>query len=96
MKILWTEPAAKDLEHIEDYIQHDNPIAATDVVLNIINTAETLLSVHFLIRSAGRVYGTRELVFSAYPTYIVVYRMVESNLEIIKVLNGARKWLDSF
>ncbi|MGR3219728.1 MAG: type II toxin-antitoxin system RelE/ParE family toxin [Candidatus Anammoxibacter sp.] len=96
MKILWTEPAAKDLEHIEDYIKQDNPVVAIDVVLNIINTAETLLSEHSNIGRAGRVHGTRELVVSDYPSYIIVYRVIENKLEIVRVLHGARKWPDSF
>ncbi len=96
MKILWTEPAAKDLDHIEDYIKEDNPVAAINVVLTIINTAATLISQYSNIGRAGRVHGTRELVVSEYPSYIIVYRFRDNKIEIIRVLHGARKWPDSF
>ena len=96
MKILWTDPAAKDLDYIESYIKEDNPVAAVDVVLSIIHTVETLLSEHSHIGKPGRVHGTRELVVPAYPAYIVVYRVLEHKLEILRILHGARKWPDSF
>lgn len=96
MKILWTDPAAKDLDSIESYIKEDNPVAAVDVVLSIIHTVETLLSEHSHIGKPGRVYGTRELVVPAYPAYIVVYRVLEHKLEILRILHGARKWPNSF
>ena len=28
MKVIWTRPAARDLEAIQDYIARDNPVAA--------------------------------------------------------------------
>ena len=96
MKTLWTEPAVKDLDHIENYIKKDNPVAAVNVVLSIINTAETLLSEYSRLGKPGRVHGTRELVVPDYPSYIIVYRVLENKLEIIRVLHGARKWPDSF
>ncbi len=96
MKIFWTELAVQDLDHIENYIKEDNPIAAIDVVLSIIDTAETLLSEYSRIGRPGRVHGTREMVVPDYPSYIIVYRLLENRLEIIRVFHGARKWPDSF
>ncbi len=68
MKIFWTKLAEQDLEHIENYIKEDNPIAAIDVVLSIIDTAETLISEYSHIGRPGRVHGTRKMVVPDYPS----------------------------
>ncbi len=39
---------------------------------------------------AGRVVGTREWV--GVPPYVLVYRVVDGALEIVRVLHGAQKW----
>ena len=43
----------------------------------------------------GRVHGTRELVVSDTP-FVVPYRVVGSEIEILRVLPGARDWPKSF
>lgn len=96
MKTSWTELAVRDLDRIEHYIGQDNPQAAVDVVLNIIKTVETLLSAQPNLGRPGRVHGTREIVVSDYPSYIIVYRVIDNKLEIIRVLHAARKWPDGF
>ncbi|MGI0134061.1 MAG: type II toxin-antitoxin system RelE/ParE family toxin [Candidatus Micrarchaeaceae archaeon] len=91
MQIFWTKPAERDFEHIEKYIGNDNPAAAVAVVLEIINTVKTLLSEHTHIGKAGRVNGTREFAVPDYPSYILIYRVKDGRLEILRVLHGARK-----
>ena len=39
----------------------------------------------------GRIEGTRELVFPRLP-YIVVYRIQDQNLEIVRLYHGAQDW----
>jgi plasmid stabilization system protein ParE len=39
----------------------------------------------------GRIEGTRELVFPGLP-YIVVYRIQDQNLEIVRIYHGAQDW----
>ncbi|NIQ11381.1 MAG: type II toxin-antitoxin system RelE/ParE family toxin, partial [Gammaproteobacteria bacterium] len=46
MRIQWSEKARHDLDYIEEYISEDNPIAAIETVLKIINTVESNLSQH--------------------------------------------------
>ncbi len=43
---------------------------------------------------AGRVAGTRELVFASMP-YIIAYRVTDQ-VEIIAVVHGARDWPEAF
>jgi len=84
--------AAKDLQHIENYIKQDNPLAAIDVVLSIIDTVETLILNNTYIGKSGRVYGTREFIVPDYQSYIIIYRVHDNKLEVIRILHGARKW----
>ena len=39
----------------------------------------------------GRLEGTRELVFAGLP-YIVVYRIQDQDLEILRIYHGAQDW----
>ncbi len=91
MQIVWTDAASEDLDSIEDYIFQDNPKAAIEQVLRIINVAEEYLSDNPGIGRSGRVPKTRELVVSGSP-YIVVYRVRNQVLEIIRIIHSAQQW----
>ena len=41
-KIIWTEPAVADLDAIADYIAIENPVAAADVVKNVLRHVSQL------------------------------------------------------
>ena len=83
-----------DLEEIADYISQDNPDAANRVVSRLW-AAVKLLAEQPKMGRHGRVYGTRELVVSDTP-FVVPYRVVGSDIEILRVLHGAREWPKSF
>ncbi len=93
-KVVWTRPAARDLEEIGDYIARDNPPAA-DRVVKRIRTRAQQLAAHPLLGRPGRVVETRELVVSSTP-FIVVYRAAEERVEILAVFHAARRWPTSF
>ena len=78
MKIVWTEPAARALESIQDYIGKDNRRAAWDVAQKIKQTV-VLLKDHPRLGREGRVRGIYELVIPALP-YIVPYRVKGSEI----------------
>jgi len=90
-KILWTELAFSDLDQIEHFISVDNPDAALQQVIRIIDIVETYIADRPRMGKPGRVDGTRELVVSGTP-YIIMYRLFHENLEILRVLHGARQW----
>ena len=76
---------------IRSYIAKENPEAAQQVAAclkSIIQKLATLPS----LGKAGRVSGTRELVTPKIgkTIYIVVYRVKETRLEILRVLPGMR------
>ena len=83
-----------DLEEIADYISQDNPEAARRVVSRLWTAVKNLAQQPEMGRP-GRVYGTRELVVSDTP-FVVPYRVVGSEIQILRVLHGARDWPKNF
>jgi addiction module RelE/StbE family toxin len=91
MRIRWTDPAARDLTQICDYIhERDAPAAARRVALRIF---EGVTSLELFPRRGrmGRMPNTRELVFPGLP-YLVIYCIREDVIEIVRILHGAQKW----
>jgi addiction module RelE/StbE family toxin len=94
MKIKWLRLALNDLGEAADYIAQDNPETASRILKRISNAVRKLAE-HPHLGRAGRVPGTRELVISDTP-YIVPYRVIESTVQILRVLNAKRKWPSRF
>ena len=92
MRILLTDPAIQDLDSIEAYVAEDNPEAAVQSVLRVLEAVEGLAE-HPNIGRPGRISGTRELVVSKTP-YIAVYRVRTNTVWVLRVLHGARRWPD--
>ncbi len=91
MKIRWTQPAARDLTQICDYIEeHEGSEAARRVAARIYERIGTLPGFPQHGRH-GRKQGTRELVLAGLP-YLAVYRMRDDVIEISRILHGAQKW----
>ena len=90
MRLRWTTPATQDLYNIIRRIQRDNPAAAAKVAETLYEGCSKL--VDFPRRGRrGRIEGTRELIFPGLP-YIVVYRIQDQNLEIVRIYHGAQDW----
>ena len=86
--------ALSDLDELMDYIAQDNPEAATKVAGKIWETTR-MFSNHPAMGKPGRVPGTREMVVTG-TSYIVPYRVVANDVQILRVLHGARKWPEKF
>ncbi len=89
MKVRWRPAAEVDRDRIIDYIAQDDPVPAIDLGDAIDRRVAALPKQPKLYR-VGRVRGTREMV--VHPNYIVVYRIVRSEIEILRVLHSARQW----
>lgn len=89
MKVRWRPAAEADRDGIIDYIAQDDPVAAIDLGDEIDRRVTALPNQPKLYR-VGRVRGTREMV--VHPNYIVVYRIVRGEIEILRVLHSARQW----
>jgi toxin ParE1/3/4 len=94
MEIRWVRLALEDLEEIARFVSQDNPDAAGELVRRIWNTAQ-ILAEHPHSGRAGRVLGTRELVIGG-TQYILPYRVIRDEVQILRVLHGALKWPRGF
>ena len=91
MLVRWTKPAANDLTHIADYTQeHFGPGQARRAALAIYEAADSLVTLPGRGR-LGRKPNTRELIVSGLP-FLIIYRIHDDSLEIIRVLHGAQRW----
>jgi toxin ParE1/3/4 len=94
MNVRWTRPALGDLEDIGDFIAHDDAAAAAKTVATILDAAEALAT-HPHLGRAGRIADTRELVVAHTP-FVVPYRVVGDDVQILAVFHGARRWPERF
>jgi len=94
VQIRWTEPAARALESIQDYIAKDNPRAAFEIAQRIRIVVGQLEEQPKMGRR-GRVRGTYELVIDGVP-YVVPYRIKNTEIQILSVYHTSRKWPSAF
>jgi len=87
-RLVFAEPAERDLDSIIDYIALDNPGAAETVYRAIVATAERLTNFPEMGRS-GRLPGTREFPVSSLP-YLIVYEVGADVVTILAVFHSAR------
>ena len=91
MRLRWTDPAARDLTQICDYIGERGSLAAARrVAISIFGAVATLEEFPERGRS-GRKTGTRELVLPGLP-YLAIYRLKGDAVEILRILHGAQNW----
>jgi len=93
MRIVWTEPALRDLAAARVYIARDNAPAADRQVGRVLAAVATLLPFPEIGRP-GRRAGTRELAVSR-TSYIAAYRLRGDAIEILRVLHGRQRWPDA-
>jgi toxin ParE1/3/4 len=90
VSVTWTSLARNDLLEIVDYVAAENPAAALRLASAVGNGVVRLARYPRLGRQ-GRVAQTGELVIVGTP-YVVVYRQQKREVEILRVLHGARQW----
>jgi toxin ParE1/3/4 len=90
MEVRWSPEAADDLERIVRRIHDDNPQAARELASTLYDGCASLTSFPNRGRT-GRLAGTRELLFPAYPSYIAVYRVTVEAVEIARIWHVAQE-----
>ena len=94
MDIVWTEPARHDLREIFEYVAEDNVNAALKLLTEI-NERVLLLSDNPSIGRPGRVENTKELVLTG-THYILPYRVVNNQIQVLAVFHTSRQWPADF
>ena len=89
MVVLWTPMAEADLAAIFDFIADDNLQAAVDMDRLLRKSCNSLALFPYKGR-LGKVAKTRELI--AHPNYIVVYRIIDDNIQILSILHAAQQY----
>lgn len=89
-EIRWTRSALRDLESIHRYIAKDNTEVA-DAVVSRIQDLEKKLALYPFIGKPGRKETTREL-FVTRTTFVIVYRVVEQTVQILRILHTSQKY----
>jgi len=88
MLVRWTTLASDDLTRITPRIRQDNPAAARKVAKTLYDSGMSLETMPDLGRS-GRIAGTREFVLAP---FILVYRVKEDAVEILRIYHSAQDW----
>ncbi|MFN8659712.1 MAG: type II toxin-antitoxin system RelE/ParE family toxin [Candidatus Obscuribacterales bacterium] len=87
MKLLITSAAELDLEEIEAYISNDNPAAADRLLVSLLKRFEVLAEMPGIGRRRDKfARGVRSI---AEGDYVVLYRVKNNAVEILRVLHGA-------
>ena len=90
-RIRWTPLALADLKAISGYIEGQRNLATANRVCRIIYDAVQTLRRFPDSGRPGMEEGTRELVVSALPSYIVSYRVISAGaVQILRIWHGAQ------
>jgi toxin ParE1/3/4 len=93
MRIVWTEPAVRDLAAARAYIAQDNPPAADRQIERVPAAVDSLLLFPEIGRP-GRRAGMRELVINRTP-FIAAYRVRGDVIEVLRLIHGRQRWPDT-
>ena len=88
-RLEWKPIAENDLLNIITFIAAESPVSAEHFALDIRARVEGLPA-HPELYRVGRQRGTREMV--VHPNYLVVYRIVKTTIEILRVKHAAQQW----
>jgi len=88
VRLVFAEPAARDLEDIIAFIALDDRRAAEEVYRAIVGASSLLIEFPAL-GYAGRMPVTREYSVTKLP-YVIVYEVSASEITVLAVFHGAR------
>jgi toxin ParE1/3/4 len=88
VRLVFAEPAARDLEDIIAFIALDDRRAAEQVYRTVVSATE-LLTEFPALGHPGRMPETREYSVAKHP-YVIVYEASASTVTVLAVFHGAR------
>lgn len=93
---LFSPESLEDMRDIHEYISMDNPEAADRVLQAFEENASLLAGRPELGQLKPRLRNLRLWVVTEFPNYLIFYREREGQVEIVRVLHGARDLQDIF
>ena len=89
MRVIWSEGALRDLEHIRDYIALDNPAYANVFVERLLKTTRHLPQFPQSGRPMpeAKAPNIREVLYQGYR---IVYRLSPELIEVVMAVHGSR------
>ncbi|MBQ1783530.1 MAG: type II toxin-antitoxin system RelE/ParE family toxin [Gammaproteobacteria bacterium] len=89
MKVLWSEQALRDVEHIRDYIAQDSAVYAQAFIARLLHATRHLPDFPHSGRPMPEANdpGIRELIYQGYR---IIYRLRPDAIEIVIVAHGSR------
>jgi toxin ParE1/3/4 len=92
--------AQRDLERIHAFVAQDNPEAANQVFVAILDRADRLAlapqSGHVLKRAQARHKHVRWTIVTEYPNYLIFYRPIPAGIQVVRGLHAAQDWTRFF
>ncbi|MFI4987365.1 MAG: type II toxin-antitoxin system RelE/ParE family toxin [Alphaproteobacteria bacterium] len=89
--VRWSDAAIEDLHQIYDWTKQTRTGSAAKQILRRLRARANILRKMPDSGRPGQVAGTRELIE---PPFVIAYRVdpPTANVEILRVLHGARQW----
>lgn len=94
MKVIWSEQALLDVEHIRDYIAQDSPAYAQPFIARLLHATRHLRD----FPQSGRPMpeanspSIREVIYQGYR---IIYRLRPDAIEIVMVAHGSRDLMNA-
>ena len=89
MRVIWSQRALLDIEHIRDYIAQDSPVYAQPFIERLLHSTRRLPQ----FPRSGRAMpeseniSIREVIYQGYR---IIYRLRSDTIEIVMVVHGSR------
>ena len=96
-KLKYTKSYREDLKSIINYIKHSlqNPIAAQSLKDEIRNKCKNIKENPFIYPVVPDEYlASKGYRFVMINNYMIFYKIIENNIEIIRFLYGYRDWMN--
>jgi len=90
MRVTWSTAAHRDIHRLAEYLSERSPSGAARMVRAIYARTDRMGREPLLGR-IGRQEGARERVVPGTP-YVIVCRLREDSLQIVRILHGAQQW----
>ena len=90
MKVKWSIKALIDFDEAQNWIAHENPVAARAVARRIRDAAQ-LLRANPRAGTPAHIEDARIWVVARTP-YLIVYRVRGETLEILRLWHSRRDW----